>query len=113
MTHLAFSAAAFAPDGLVPPLEEVVEAFNPIEWLEKFQMPMKESPRQTLLNWRDNGPVLRKLVLPSNSVLEFRDLLHRDKVTSANLMPTLDNIAKVASQQALDEARRGSFKACG
>jgi len=43
-------------------------------------------------------PFLRKVILPVAEISKFRQLLYREGITTAHMMPTLDNIASTAME---------------
>lgn len=98
-----------------PLLDEVIGMFDPERILDVIDgnlggnqknelrsYAIHDGQREMLKNWDHDVPCLRKIVLSGDCVTEFRELLSREGITKAHLMPTLDNASKTAFQLALD-----------
>lgn len=48
------------------------------------------------------GEILQKITLPADQVTELQQLLRREGITKAHMMPTLDNVAETAIGQLLE-----------
>lgn len=53
----------------------------------------------------DDRPVMRKIILSKYHVSELRQLLLLEGITTAHLMPTLDNVAKTSLRLSIDAAK--------
>lgn len=70
---------------------------NPeLRWLKNGQYPPMESIIELYSDDLTEEPFLRKVILPVAEISKFRQLLYREGITRAHMMPTLDNIASTA-----------------
>ena len=70
---------------------------NPeLRWLRNGQYPPMESIVELYTDELAEGPFLRKVILPAEEIYKFRELLYREGITKAHMMPTLDNVASTA-----------------
>lgn len=73
--------------------EEIVARLNSGKWLEEDGRGVHPIIYQRCLDFFHIGDVrLRKIVLPAGEREELQKLLKRENVTSAHLMPSLDNV---------------------
>lgn len=90
-------------DGEFPALEKIFSAFE-IENLRNHLDGKGHNNhfRQVVDQFEAaDTPLLKKIILPADQVPELQLLLFREGISTAHLMPSLDNIAKTAMQYAV------------